>query len=124
MQQRRSAAEVSITLRGVPISVSELRRALPKLTAELREKYPTIRDVRIEEPEPLRHRKDRAYYAEGRYAATFALSAAHVLVITLGYGILSGVGSEIGKTATQKIKKYVQQWLRKLSKPKRKRKKA
>jgi len=51
------------------------------------------------------------------------VSAAHILVVTLGYGILSGAGSEIGKAATKKIKKYVRQWLRKLNKPKRARKK-
>jgi hypothetical protein len=105
--------KIRISLDGSNVNISEVRRGLPQLQKELRNKWPMILEVRIERAEPLRLRNPIDPTSAREYATHSTVGAVYLAVV-LAKEMLTPPAKEIGA--------YLRRWVRaKTKKKKRKR---
>ena len=104
-----NAEVVSVSLDNPRIDVSKIRRALPKLQKDMREKWPNLNDVYLSHPRiknPIDSNTLHSLWMPLHLAASFILGVA---------------GKEIIKPPAQEVGEYLRRWVKKFTKPKPKR---
>jgi hypothetical protein len=113
---------IFISLEDVPVVLSDVRRALPELTKELRKKWP-VDNVHIEERRPR---------LKNPIEVTQLIQAAAIgLVVVFGTNFTKAVATKLGDGIGEEITPHVIRWLKSCfkksktarSKPRSKRKK-
>jgi hypothetical protein len=103
--------EIAISIERTPLVLAELRKALPTLRRDLRERWPVL-SVGIENRIPRRRNPIDP--------SEVVRTACIVLAIRFGYEVAGEAGKKVGKTIGTEVSKYLRRWLKGFSKRRKK----
>jgi hypothetical protein len=98
---------VFVSVEETPLVLSEVRRALPQLTRELRGRWP-IQGAELENRMPVRRNP---------YTPTAVVAVACMgIAVRFALSAAQAAGTKVGDVMGREITKYVQRWIKRIGK--------